>query len=140
MSNTKRMRRQQRWKLRIFMWGFAAVALLAALAGCGNDTTPRHTQSYGHDGYLGASNSNPNLPNRYSYLNYGSDGKFVRQVLEPIDGIRDVRLSFNGGRLDVDVIAEPSVPDQELERLRAQVHKVVQFNMPRYDVHVDVSQ
>ncbi|QAY67349.1 hypothetical protein [Paenibacillus protaetiae] len=135
MFNTKRMQRRSRWKLRFLLWGFSAV-LLVSIIGCGKDASHPHANNYGHDGYLGLSNSNPNLPNSFSYLNIKSDGKMVRQVLEPVQGIKHLGLNFNGADLYVNVKADPSMSDENVRLLGEKVHKIVQFNMPRYHVHV----
>lgn len=143
MRYLRRLKRQARWKLRVLMLGFFAAAIALTLSACGNNgTSSRYptANSYGHDGYLGLTNSNPNLPNRVTYLNMNTDSKLVQQVLAPIKGIQHVRLNFNGNKLHVDVTAEPSVSAEDMVRLQAQVLKVVQFNMPRYDVDVKVSK
>lgn len=127
-------------------WGFmrfvvAAVcitALALTFSGCGGNK--QELRTYGHDGYMGYSNSNPNLPNRHQYLNYNADGNFVEQVLEPIADIQHTQVYFNGNDLHVNIKANKTLSDGQLERLRAKAQSVVQYNMPRYNVHVEVKR
>jgi hypothetical protein len=89
---------------------------------------------------MGYSNSNPNLPNRYEYLNYNADGKFIEQVLQPISGIERTNIYFNGTDLHVNLNAENALSDAQVEQLRAKAQSVVQYNMPRYNVHVEAKR
>lgn len=128
---------------------FQMAALLACLfllamtiSGCGNGRSKQENRlkTYGHDGYMGYSNSNPNLPNRYQYLNYNADGKFIEQVLKPISGIEHTQIYFNGTDLHVNVKANKALSDVQVEELRAKAQSVVQYNMPRYKVHVEAKR
>jgi hypothetical protein len=111
-------------------------AMVAAAGGCAAES-PDERSTYRRDGYLGYTNTNPNMMNRgATQLSYGPDVRLVRQVLEPVEGIRHLRISFNGGELHVRVQGESHLTDQELVRLRAEVQQIVQHNMPRYEVHV----
>lgn len=129
----------------IAAWGrrtavaLALCALLLASAGCANET-PEERRSYGHDGYMGLSNSNPNTINRHSTLSYGEDVRLIEQVLEPVEGIRDLRVSFNGSKVNVTVVPERGMDEVQAKRLRAEAQAIVQSNMPRYDIHVKVSK
>ncbi|HTG70656.1 MAG TPA: hypothetical protein VL921_15460 [Candidatus Udaeobacter sp.] len=128
-------------------WGFmrfivAAVCIAAislTLFGCGSNKQDK-LKTYGHDGYMGYSNSNPNLPNRHQYLNYNADGNFVEQVLEPISEIERTQVYFNGNDLHVNIKVNKAVSDGQLERLRAKAQSIVQYNMPRYNVHVEAKR
>ncbi len=124
---------------------FAVFMLLTAafvfmVAGCGNSKQENRLKTYGHDGYMGYSNSNPNLPNRYQYLNYDADGKMVEQVLEPLTGIEHTQIYFNGTALHVNIKVNKSLSDTQAEQLLAKAQSVVQYNMPRYDVHVEAKK
>jgi hypothetical protein len=115
-------------------------AFVFMVAGCGNSKQENRLKTYGHDGYMGYSNSNPNLPNRYQYLNYDADGKMVEQVLEPLTGIERTQIYFNGTALHVNIKVNKSLSDAEAEQLLAKAQSVVQYNMPRYDVHVEAKK
>ena len=142
---TKKMLRR---KLRLIFMGFAIPAfIIGSLTACaadgvnnGHRTNDQKSETYGHDGYMGYSNSNPNLPNNKTFLTYESDRKLINQVLQPIEGIKDSRVSFNGENLKVHITAAPNLTDAQLEALQTKVQQVLQFNMPRYHVKVKASR
>jgi hypothetical protein len=125
---------------RLTIMATCVVALAITLSGCGNSKQENRLKTYGHDGYMGYSNSNPNLPNRYEYLNYNADGNFIEQVLKPIPGIERTNIYFNGTDLHVNLNAKNDLSDGQVEQLRAKAQSVVQYNMPRYNVHVEVKR
>jgi hypothetical protein len=118
--------------------GLIGAALLLG-AGC-SGAEPGEAKSYGHDGYMGYSNSNPNLMNRNTTLLYEKDTRLIEQVLEPVAGIRSTRVSFNGSELHVAIKADSKLTDAQVENLRARAQSIVQTNMPRYEVHVKASR
>ncbi|MFX3634679.1 MAG: hypothetical protein ACE3L7_17265 [Candidatus Pristimantibacillus sp.] len=135
----------KRWvrrKMRVLFLGLACFLVFSmfTLSGCGRNTdsnyNAKQAKTYGHDGYLGYSNSNPNIPNNHTYLNYKSDGKFVGEVLSRLDGIKHNQLHFNGEHLRVDIKVDPSLTDTEMQELQQKAQKLVQENMPRYEVKV----
>ncbi|MBW7477758.1 hypothetical protein K0T92_23900 [Paenibacillus oenotherae] len=122
----------------------ACVALLLAaimlLTACGDNNGSNNvkTKSYGNDGYLGLSNSNPHLPNRNgSYLNYREDGDFAEKKLKEIGGIARMNITFQGPNLYVTLRPESGVNEAQL-RLKA--ISVLRSNMPRYIIHVNTSR
>lgn len=131
---------KRKWKRRMMWISFAVIALLAlSLGGCGSkeQIKAKQVKTYGHDGYMGYSNSNPNIPNGFSYLNYESDGKFAGEVLKGIDGIKSSRLSFNGQYLRVYATVDPTITNEEMKQLQKKTQDIVQYNMPRYHVKVE---
>lgn len=116
--------------------------LLCALilpAGCSSESK-QEMKSYGHDGYMGFSNSNPNTVNRHSTLSYQRDVELVRQVLMPLQGIRRTDISFNGNDVHVTVVAQSGLNRKQVKQLQAKAKSIVQENMPMYDVHVKVAR
>jgi len=115
----------------------ALLLILAVNGGCGvkkDSSNNMNTRSYGHDGYLGISNSNPHLPNRNGNdLNYGSDGNFAERKLKEIPGVADYTITIQGPKLIVAVKAARNV---DADRLKRQVLSTMQTNMPRYEVTV----
>ncbi|KQO06268.1 hypothetical protein [Paenibacillus sp. Leaf72] len=120
----------------------AGVLLLAAssAAGCGQPDHKQQMQSYGHDGYMGLSNSNPNIPNKHSYLNYGSDGKFVGELIKKMDGVQKSWIHFNGEHLVVHLTVKPGMSDAQMKQLQHKAEETLQYNMPRYEVRVKTSR
>lgn len=137
-------RDQLAWiRARLMTRKWMAVSLIGAAlllgAGC-SGAEPGESKSYGHDGYMGYSNSNPSLMNRNTTLLYEKDSRMIEQVLEPVAGIRSTRVSFNGSELHVALKADSGLTDAQLENLRARAQSIVQSNMPRYEVHVKASR
>ncbi|MFD0960689.1 hypothetical protein [Paenibacillus chungangensis] len=118
-----------------------AVVLFAAIhfAGCSSESK-QEMKSYGHDGYMGFSNSNPNTVNRYSSLSYQKDVELIRQVLMPMQGISRTDIRFNGNNVHVTVVAKKSMNRKQMKRLEAKAKSIVQENMPLYDVHLTVAR
>ncbi|OMF29112.1 hypothetical protein BK133_18410 [Paenibacillus sp. FSL H8-0548] len=126
--------------MRLALTVVLAAALVLTFSGCGRSEQENRLKTYGHDGYMGYSNSNPNLPNRYQYLNYNADGNFVEQVLRPLSGIEHTQIYFNGNDLHVNIKVNKSLSDEQAEKLLAEAQSVVQYNMPRYNVHVEAKK
>ncbi|CAM4521322.1 hypothetical protein FHS16_006070 [Paenibacillus endophyticus] len=124
---------------RISLMLLLVLLLAITLTACGSSKQDK-MKTYGHDGYMGYSNSNPNLPNRLQYLNYNADGDMIEQVLKPINGIEHTRIYFNGTDLHVNLDVASSLSDGQVEQLRAKAQSVVQHNMPRYNVHVEAKR
>ncbi|CAH1199394.1 hypothetical protein PAECIP111893_01343 [Paenibacillus plantiphilus] len=144
-SNRKLTQAGMKWISVALMLG-----LLLMLSACGNNNggnndnndnngnTSMKTRSYGNDGYLGRSNSNPHLPNRNgSYLNYGEDGDFAEKKLKEIGGIAKMNITFQGTNLYATLRPEAGVDEAQL---RHKALSVLRSNMPRYIVHVNTSK
>lgn len=109
--------------------------------GCANgNQTSDHMKTYGHDGYLGYSNSNPNMPNRFGTVNYTTDGNLIEQVLKPVKGIERTQIIFNGNTVHVNLDVDNKLSDSQMNRVREKAQSVVQYNMPRYKVHVEAKR
>lgn len=114
-----------------------AAALLAAGCSGNNDNGNRGTkaQSYGNDGYLGLSNSNPHLLTRSgTQLNYRSDAGLATQQLKTLKGIQQMSISFQGPHLYVTIRPKPGVDEMQL---RHRAIGLLRYNMPRYTIHVN---
>jgi len=97
-------------------------------------------KTYGHDGYMGYSNSNPNVPNSFSYLNYKSDGKFAGEVLKQVKGVKDSSITFNGQYLRAFLTVERNVSNEEMKEIQRKAQSLLQSNMPRYQVKVETGR
>lgn len=141
MAGSNRKNRQFRSSRRLTAALMLALSLTLLLSACGNTSDGNNnmrTKSYGNDGYLGRSNSNPHLPNRNgSYLNYGEDGDFAERKLKEIGGIARMNITFQGINIYVNLRPEPGVDEAQL---RHKAISVLRSNMPRYIVHVNTSK
>lgn len=126
------------YKSRRWVWLSVTMICMFGLivGGCGNQSSMK-SKSYHNDGYMGYSNSNPNLLKRNSTQNYNTDNNFVEQVLKPIDGIEQSQIIINGSEMHVNLKVKKSLTDAEMEKLQLKAQSVVQYNMPRYNVHVE---
>ncbi|MCR2807786.1 hypothetical protein [Paenibacillus soyae] len=134
MSQTKGIRRGRRmWRM---LWiGLFGTVLLAA--GCGKEAG-YNAKSYQNDGYLGYTNTNPNLLNRSGTL-YDKDMELINQLIRPMKGIERAEAGFNGDELNVTLRVNGHATKQERKGIRAEAQSVLQSNFPRYDVHVKVT-
>ncbi len=114
----------------------AAVAGCLLAAGCGQHQDDR-VRGYAQDGYMGYTNTNPNLPGRNMALTYETDGDMVGQVLAPFKAIKHKRVAISGSAMNVFLKVDKQLSDKELTKLRRDAQAVVQYNMPRYIVHVE---
>jgi len=115
-----------------------SITLVVALGACSKKNGGPTAQSYGNDGYMGLSNSNPHLPNKNgSYLNYGEDSDFAKEKLEEIGGIASMNIVFQGINLYVTLKPKQGVDEAYL---RQKAISVLRYNMPRYIVHVDTKR
>ncbi|GMK42443.1 hypothetical protein PCCS19_55030 [Paenibacillus sp. CCS19] len=123
--------------------GLLAVALIVLEAGCGGGSgkydNKMRVQHYGHDGYMGLTNTNPSLPNSPHSLTIKNDVDFVDQKLRELKGIERSRTVVDGSRLTVTIDASPGLNAAEREQLKQKASAVVQQNMPRYEVDVRVT-
>lgn len=128
--------------MRSMRLALGAVALTAAITmtGCGNKDATNHynSNSYGHDGYMGLSNSNPHLPNRNGqFLNQDSDGDFAQRKLKEIPGLEKATITFQAPDMYVAVTPKKGYASADV---KAKALSVLKFNMPRYVVHVRMTR
>ncbi|QHW31976.1 hypothetical protein GZH47_14935 [Paenibacillus rhizovicinus] len=120
--------------------GTLALATAISLAGCGNkdETNNYNTKSYGHDGYMGLSNSNPHLPNRNGqFLNQDTDGDFAQTKLKQVPGVGKATILFQAPDMYVTITPKKGFDSAQVKE---KATSVLKFNMPRYDVHVKMSR
>ncbi|MBM7567664.1 hypothetical protein [Paenibacillus sacheonensis] len=120
--------------------GTLALAAAISLTACGNKdaTNNYNSKSYGHDGYMGLSNSNPHLPNRNGeFLNQDTDGDFAQSKLKQIPGVDKASIVFRAPDMFVTVTPRKGF---DSARVKAEALTVLQFNMPRYNVHVNMAR
>lgn len=122
--------------LRLLAAALLPVMLAAACGTAGGGTTK--TQSYDNDGYLGISNTNPNLQTGPSYHTYQVDTDMMHSAVIPIAGVRKVRITTNGTNASVRITAPKDATDADLERIRGEALQALQHNVPRYDFKVTV--
>jgi hypothetical protein len=107
------------------------------IGGCGSGGSGEQVKTYSHDGYMGISNSNPSLPNRHSYWNYGRDGDLVAQTLRPLQGIQKISILTGGPNMRVKLKLDNRLSEHEKTDLLAHAQSLLDLNFaPRYHVKV----
>ncbi|NBD27032.1 YhcN/YlaJ family sporulation lipoprotein [Paenibacillus glycinis] len=123
------------------MLGTLVLGAVISLAGCAGNkdaTNNYNAKSYGHDGYMGLSNSNPHLPNRNGqFLNQDSDGDFAQQKLKQVPGVDKARIVFQAPDMFVTVTPKKGYDSAQV---KAKALAALRSNMPRYNVHVNMSR
>lgn len=136
----RRMRLRRR-RLRYLLPGLLLAILLAA-AGCSQtDQNTSRPDVYGNDGYMGLSNSNPNLPRTGSAWSYRKDEAFAEELLRPLAGIKRIRIVRTAGAgMHVHLVIDAALSREEADRLTEQAGAVLRDNFPRYRVTVGTSR
>lgn len=116
------------------LWLMLALVLLAV--GCGNPNSK--IKSYGNDGYLGMSNSNPNLYSNPNYNRYSNDTRMIHQALENVDGIHDATVRINGPYAMVTIYVDHFMDENERKRVHAEAYELVRNMVPRYHVSMQL--
>ncbi|EFM09589.1 conserved hypothetical protein [Paenibacillus curdlanolyticus YK9] len=127
---------------RYLLFSTLMISIAITGSGCGGGSgkydNKMKVQNYGHDGYMGLTNTNPNLPNSPNSLTIKSDTDFVGEKLRGLKGIQRSRVTIDGSSMHVRIDPDPSLNAAQRARLQSEATAIVQKNMPRYDVHVTV--
>ena len=109
------------------------------LSACGvkpQDEEGRPT-TYGHDGYMGLSNSNPGLPTNSAYFSYSSDIRFMQEKLNEVGGIKHAAFRIQDPDIYVKLTIREDVTENQAAGLVDRAHRVLADNMPRYIIHME---
>lgn len=127
--------------IRMFAAGAIAALLAVNVSACGNGAGK--TRSYGNDGYNGLQNSFPNLQvgtNNRGNQGYDEDSARMSRIVKGVSGVKSARLILNGPTVHVNLKADPSVPDEQLESVRLQVLRQLEYQIPRYVYDVEIKK
>ncbi|WP_127533745.1 hypothetical protein [Paenibacillus kobensis] len=138
------MHQRLRSNLRIgLLPGLLVIASLLLLAGCGGGSgkydNKMRVQHYGHDGYMGLTNTNPSLPNSPHSLTLKNDTDFIDQKLRTIRGVDHTRIVVEGSKMVVTVYPVAGLSAIERTGVKNQAEAMVRYNMPRYSVNVNIA-
>lgn len=140
---SRRMRLRKR-RLRMLLSGMLLPGLLSALLLTGCATGDRDTKEpnyYGNDGYMGLSNTNPNLPRTGSAWSYEEDREFVEKLLRPLNGIERTRVTMtDDAAMNVTLEVDSALSREETSRLVSRAERLLKENFPRYRVSVAAEQ
>jgi ABC-type oligopeptide transport system substrate-binding subunit len=118
-------------------WLLAAVVLMLSLvtAACGG-AAESETYQYPADGYLGITQTNPELPTNPSSRSYAENSEVIQRTLLSIDGIERVSSFSNGPHVVVYLTLKEGLSDREREAIREKAEKALSFNSPGFDYQV----
>jgi hypothetical protein len=85
---------------------------------------------YPSDGYLGLTQSNPNLLTNPTSRTYLADSQIIKRTLMNIDGVQRVRSFANGPHVVVYLTLEEGLSDAQREEIRQKAEKALSFNSP----------
>jgi hypothetical protein len=130
---------KQRWIIALLAAALF-VALFVAITGCGRKASPQETKEYDNDGYLGMTNTNPNLHINPTYHNYEVDTNMMRGALNLVQGVQGSRITTNGSRATVTVFVPEGTSVEEEARIQQQSVQMLQKHVPRYTYVVKIKR
>ncbi|HZG83300.1 hypothetical protein [Paenibacillus sp.] len=120
----------------------AAAVLLAASAlvagGCGSQPHQMEGNRYADDGYMGLSNSNPNLRTNPGHYTYSKDRQLMRQALREMDLDKQATIWMAGPHVTVTLHLGETVSPEEAAAIRSDAYALLKGNVPRYDYDIRV--
>ena len=126
--------RKSRPLLFIIMTGL----LFVMVSACQTGNQQQKQRTYGYDGYMGISNSNPNLHTSPSYHTYSDDARMIYRALQSVPGAGRAQIRLNGPHAYVTIRVPPSTPAEEKQRIQKEAESAVLMMLPRYQVKVTV--
>jgi hypothetical protein len=123
-----------RYKWNLFL---LPVLILAMASACQSDIGAQNQEvkSYDEDGYLGWTNSNPNLQTSPTYHTYQEDLDLIERTLGRMKQVQRSTVFINGDMIYVTV--QP-VREADADQVRSETYKALSYMLPRYDFKVAV--
>ncbi|MBD2845603.1 hypothetical protein IDH44_10410 [Paenibacillus sp. IB182496] len=118
----------------------ACVALVLLLSGCGGAEHQGGRDTYGNDGYMGLSNSNPSLPTNPYAFNYERDIAFMKEKLSAFPDIAGLRFVMHDPDVYVHIRPADRLTETQIGRLADETGALLQHNMPRYRIHIRMAR
>lgn len=99
--------------------------------------TQERINKYEEDGYLGMTNTNPNLQTSPTYHTYAKDQKLVLATLDDFEDLENPRITFNGAKITVHYGLPDKYDAVEAEYLQTELRDKLKYMLPRYDFVMD---
>ncbi len=118
----------------------STMCICLVMSSCGSDRNDQQTKvdDYNEDGYLGLSNSNPNLRTSPTHYTYNEDTKVIRMTLAGIRGVRGSTITLTAPNAYVRVRVSRGLSTQESRRIEEEAIAALSYNLPRYKVFVEI--
>jgi len=112
------------------------VLATSLLAGCGSEQRQLEGNRYADDGYLGMSNTNPNMRMNATHHNYNKDRQLMRQALREMDLDKQSTIFMNGTQVTVTIHMDEDLDPSEAAAIRSDAYLLLKGNVPRYDYSI----
>lgn len=112
------------------------ILFAAAACGANNGAQNQEVKSYDADGYLGLSNSNPNLQTSPTYHTYQEDIDLMRNTLRRFAEVRRSNIVINGPMVYVTLKVDGDLPSSKVLDVEDRARKQLSRMMPRYTIKV----
>ncbi|HEY0826819.1 MAG TPA: hypothetical protein VGE40_01880 [Bacilli bacterium] len=116
------------------------VCVCLMMSSCGSNRNDQQTKidQYNEDGYLGLSNSNPNLRTSPTHYTYNEDTKVIRMTLAGIRGVRGSTIFLSAPNAYVRVRVSRGLSVQESREIEEKAIAALSYNLPRYKVFIRI--
>lgn len=94
--------------------------------------------SYEQDGYLGMTNTFPNLNTNAGHHNYRVDSELMKSILQNNHKISDSSILINGANAYIRIKISSTLSKAEQEKLADDVIQELSFQVPRYQYFLEV--
>ncbi|WP_166244305.1 hypothetical protein [Paenibacillus turpanensis] len=128
-------------KLHALSKGLLAAVLVLGLSACGEaaDEHPEY-EGYADDGYLGLSDSNPNLRTNPDHHNYRTDVRLMKEALSDLHVDENSEIFVDGADAYVRIALPQRLNAMQRETLVSDVTTQLRSWVPRYKYHVTTNQ
>ena len=109
------------------------ITTVALLTACAKNDSDEHAKTYDRDGYMGLTNSNPNIPTNPTYTDYNDDVIMMKKAVNRVPGVRDSQFFIRGGTVVVKLRMQPGFSRKQSERAKKQAYEQLTYMLPRYD-------
>jgi hypothetical protein len=111
------------------------------ISACGNQEEPQsRSQSYDNDGYLGFTNTNPNLHTSPTYHNQSEDTEMIERAVGALKFVKKSKVVYYGPNAYVTLQVQKGLSEKQKSELRADAYEMIQLNLPRYIVTLKLKE
>lgn len=110
--------------------------IILLVSGCASNWNKTKMQSYSNDGFMGLSNSNPNLVTSPGYHTYSKDYRLMQDTLRRIPGIKKYWMNIEGGQVNVKLTLKDGLTSEQINNIYNQANRELSLMMPRYRIHL----
>jgi hypothetical protein len=118
-------------RVRTLTFALSVLAAMLFTTGCGS--SEQNVKSYyTQDGYMGISNSNPNMRSSPAHHTYTKDRQLMRQALREMGLDKQSNIVINGPDVTITIDA-PGVTPAQANAIRSDAYSMLKGHNPRYN-------